>query len=96
LTIDIVTEKKWNLHDELIRRCGQAAKYCFQPTKFIYVVSYRPVHRKKRDQIDMWKWPLQIDEVLPTVPLALKGGPNNPLDLEATYQAALDNGGILE
>ncbi|MCE9531647.1 MAG: DUF4058 family protein [Planctomycetes bacterium] len=92
--VDIVTENKWNLHDELIQQCGQNATYCFEPATHIYVTSYRPVQRGKRSQIDLWKWPLQIGDVLPTVPLPLKGGPLHPLDLEATYLAALDKGGI--
>ncbi len=96
LIIDIVTEKKWNLHDELIRRCGQGAIYCYQPPTSIYVTAYRPAHRKKRNEIDLWKWPLQIDAALPTALLPLKGGPNHPLDLEATYLIALDKGGISE
>jgi hypothetical protein len=94
--IDVVTERKWNLHDELIHRCGQGAAYCFEAATPIYVVSYRPVHRGKRNEIDLWKWPLQLNEALPTAALPLKGGPIHALDLEMTYLAALDKGGLSE
>ena len=37
------------------------------------------------DQIDVWTFPLTLGGNLPIVPLALRGGPTVPLDLEGTY-----------
>jgi hypothetical protein len=51
-------------------------------------VAYRPARRKDGDQIDCWTAPLAVGQELPTMPLALRGGPTLPLELEATYMEA--------
>ncbi len=94
MIVDVVTERKANLHDELLKFLEQSDTFAMKPPSRIYVTSYRPVRRRKKDLIDLWKWTLRIDEPLPTAPLCLTGGPLHPLDLESTYMAALDNGGM--
>jgi len=42
-------------------------------------------HRQERNEIDVWPHLLTVGEVLPTLPLALRGHGCVPLDLEATY-----------
>lgn len=94
MVIDIVTDRRWNLHDELMKSMGQNDHFQMKPGSRIYVASYRPVRRRKKDLIDLWKYPLHLDESLPTAPICLQGGPIFPLDLDSTYLIALDKGGL--
>jgi hypothetical protein len=88
VVIDIVTERHWNLHNELVRIGQKGDKFLMAGDPPIYVTAYRPVHRNKEDLIDLWLWPLKVGEALPAVPLALKGYGCVRLDLEATYAEA--------
>ena len=49
---------------------------------------YRPARRESGDQIDCWPVRLAVGQGLPILPLALRGGPTLPLDLEASYTDA--------
>jgi hypothetical protein len=91
---DVVTSRRANLHDTLIRHMGEADKYLFPPDTPIYVAAYRPVRRADRNLIDFWPMPLTIGQPLPAVPLALKGFTTIALDLEATYVDALRNSNL--
>jgi hypothetical protein len=86
--VDVVTERRANLHDELIRLMGRPESFTFPGDSPLYVVAYRPARRKKGDQIDIWPTPLAVGQPLPTVPLALRGAGCVPLDLESTYTEA--------
>ena len=90
VVIDIVTERRWNLHNELIRRTEKEANLLMAGDPYLYVTAYRPTHRKEEDLIDMWLWPLTLGAALPAVPLALKGYGCVRLDLEATYAEACE------
>jgi hypothetical protein len=84
--VDVVTERHFNLHDELIRLLEQDARYRFPSESLLYAVAYHPVRRDPGgDQIDIWPLPVAIGQPLPTLPLALRGGPIVPIDLEMTY-----------
>lgn len=87
--VDIVTERHANLHDELVRlvECGE--KYRFPSASPLYAAAYHPVRRDPGgDQIDIWPVALAVGQSLPTVPLALRGGPAVPINLEMTYSEA--------
>ena len=72
---------------------GQAEPLPFpQPTP-TYCVSYHPVRRDEQNLIDAWPMTLEIGSELPTVPLPLKGSGLIALDLEATYETALEQSG---
>jgi hypothetical protein len=86
--IDIVTERHHNLHNELVRIAEHDDKFLMPDDQWIYTTAYRPVNRNKKDLIDLWPWPLKVGELLPTVPLALKGYGCVRLYLEATYMEA--------
>jgi hypothetical protein len=85
VTIDIVTSRRFNLHNELVRLLGQADTYLMAEETAIYTVAYRPARRSNVDQIDIWPTPLTVGGSLPVVPLALRGTRAIPLDLDATY-----------
>ncbi|HZV04073.1 MAG TPA: DUF4058 family protein [Gemmataceae bacterium] len=90
LIVDIVTERHQNLHDELINLCQQDAGYRFSsPPPSLYTVAYRPLRTEAEgDQIELRPAPLQLGGALPTMPLALRGGPIISVELERTYTMA--------
>jgi hypothetical protein len=86
--VDIVTERQANLHDELVRLLEQSEVFLFPGDAPLYAVAYRPARRPAGDQIDLWPVPLAVGEVLPVLPLALRGAAAVALDLEGTYAEA--------
>lgn len=87
--IDVVTERLANLHNELIDLLEQPQTFRFAEETPLYAASYRPSRQASADQIELWLNPLAVGQVLPTVPLALRGGPTVPVELEATYTEVL-------
>jgi hypothetical protein len=85
VVVDVVTQRLANLHDELIQLLGQPERFGFPRSAPLYAVAYHPFRRDDVDQIEFWPFSLAVGQVLPTVPLALRGGPTLALDLEATY-----------
>jgi hypothetical protein len=86
LIIDVVTERRANLHDELIQLLEQEAAYRFPGHSLLYSVAYRPLRTESAgDQIEIRPVALGLGETLPTMPLALRDGPLVLVDLEATY-----------
>jgi hypothetical protein len=91
VVVDIVTESRKNLHDEMVRLASYDPKFEFpEPTPHTYAVSYRPVRRAEQNLIDLWRWPLAVGAALPAVPLPLTGYGCVRLDLEATYAEACE------
>ncbi len=83
--IDIVTNRRGNLHDELVRLLGYGDEFLFPTGPPLYAVAYRPLRRGETNQTDVWLAPVAVGAALPILPLALRRGPCLPLDLEATY-----------
>ena len=83
--VDIVTERRTNLHDALLARLldGEAPPATNAP---LYAVAYRPVKREERSLFDIWPAVLAVGAPLPTLPLWLGDGLSVPVDLEATYE----------
>jgi hypothetical protein len=88
LIVDIVTERRANLHDGLVRLLGNAARYRFPHDSRVYTTAYHPIRRGKQELIDTWVEPLAVGQPLPTMPLPVRGLSILPLDLEATYTEA--------
>jgi hypothetical protein len=84
VTIDVVTERKANLHDELLRWLKAPADELAEDGS-LYAAVYRPVLRDKTPQIDVWAQPCAVGAALPTMPLRLTGDLFVPIDFEATY-----------
>jgi hypothetical protein len=91
VTLDIVTEKHFNLHNEFVRLMRQADPLFMPPDAHVYATAYRPARRNDENQIDVWTFPLAVGQPLPTVPLALRATTTVPLDLESTYAEARRN-----
>jgi len=86
LVVDVVTERQANLHDELIDLLEQESVFRFPSSAPLYCVAYHPRRTAPAgDQIELRRAPLALGNQLPTMPLALRGGPIVPVDLEGTY-----------
>jgi hypothetical protein len=88
LTVDIVTNHHFNLHNELVDVLRTSASYLMPAEVSIYAVAYRPARHEEENRIDLWPVALTIGERLPLLPLALRGAEPVPVDLEATYMDA--------
>jgi hypothetical protein len=88
IMIDIVTSRRANLHNELIRLLNVGETFELPADAGLYAVAYRPVLRKERPEIDVWPATFHLGESLPTLPLRLTGDLFVPVDFEAAYQEA--------
>jgi hypothetical protein len=88
LVVDVVTNRRANLHDEIVGLMLPAASFVFPGTPPLYASAYRPLHREEQDQIEAWLHPLGVGQELPTLPLALTAEVVLPINLEAAYVEA--------
>lgn len=84
LIIDVVTERKANLHTALLQRLDITDVAI--PLDALYTAAYHVIQRDHRSDLDIWYEELALDRALPTMPLWLRDGPCMPVELEATYQ----------
>ena len=85
LVVDVVTERRANLHDEIVRLMGMPDELRMPPDPPLYAAAYRPVLRDGRAEIDVWVNPFSVGDSLPTMPLRLIADYFVPVELEATY-----------
>lgn len=85
--VDVVTSRTANLHHELLETLRHASAVA-APQANLYAVSYQPVRRGERDEIDIWPAKLAIGEPLPQLPLGIGLDLFVPVDLESAYMAA--------
>jgi hypothetical protein len=88
ITVDIVTDRHFNLHNELISRLGLDSRFSMSEDDSIYTVAYRPIRRVEKNEIDAWPLTLSVGKQLPELPLALRRFRPIRLDLEAAYEDA--------
>jgi hypothetical protein len=88
IVMDVVTSRKANLHNEIMRLMNSADEFLLPAEVDLYAVAYRPVLREERAEIDLWKAPCAIGQPLPLLPLRLTGDLFVPVDFEAAYQEA--------
>jgi hypothetical protein len=86
--IDIVTNRRANLHNEMIQLMQAAENYLLPPETSLYAVAYRPLVRKSRKLIDLWPATFALSSTLPTLPLALTPELSVPVEFETTYTNA--------
>jgi hypothetical protein len=83
VVVDVVTERSADLHRELMQRLGISDT---GPRPVLAGSAYCPVQRDGKTMLDVWRQPIAVGQVLPTLPLWLRGGPYVPVELEATYE----------
>jgi hypothetical protein len=84
--IDVVSGRRANLHNDLLRLLGVNDGQAFMPDDvYLYAAAYRPALRAEQPQFDIWQQPCAVGEALPVMPLRLTGDLFVPIDFEATY-----------
>lgn len=84
--VDIVTERRKNLHRQLMERI------MFElpgPASDLYAAAYRVIHadaQRQESRLQVWEESLTLGSQLPVLPLFLRVGPMVAVDLNATYQ----------
>ena len=86
--VDVVTDRRANLHNELMRHLECPATLELPEVANLYTATYRPVQRGKRTELDVWTLPLAVGSPLPTMPLRLVADTFVPVELEFTYTEA--------
>ena len=81
--VDVVTDRRANLGDELIADLEPEAS---PSGDAIHAAADRPVERDGQARLDLWREPLAMASPLPTMPLWLRGALCLPVDLEGTYE----------
>ncbi len=85
VVVDAVTVPRFNLHNEMIELMGLAAPFLLETNPPTYAVGYQPAEEDEQAQILAWPHRVAVGELLPTVPLYLRGTGCIPLDLELSY-----------
>jgi hypothetical protein len=88
IIVDIVTSRRANLHNEILGVMEAADTLRLAPEVSLYAVAYRPLRRDGKDEIDVWRSTLALNQPLPTLPLSLRADLAIPVDFEATYAEA--------
>ena len=88
VVIDVVTERRANLHNHVVRAMRMPADLQLPPDGGLYAATYRPVVRAGRPEIDAWVSPFAVGDPLPTMPLRLVADYFVPVDFEAAYTDA--------
>lgn len=97
VTIDIVTSRQRNLHNELIHLMGSADSFLLLEGALL-AVAYRPSRRSHDENsgvVEIWHSELALGQPLGNIPLALDRGLFLPLDLDATYSEACERSRII-
>jgi hypothetical protein len=84
IMVDVVTNRRGNLHAELLNLLGQSAAAALVQTD-LYATAYRPSQRGEQGQLDIWVQALSVGQALSVLPLALRGAFLVPVNFEATY-----------
>lgn len=84
ILVDVVTERRANLHEELLGRLQAPAAAALKAD--LYAVSYRPVSLDGQTNLQVWPAALAVGQPFPTLPFGLRGGLCLPLNLGETYE----------
>jgi len=88
IVIDIITNRRANLHNEIMHLMEAAPDLNFPADVTLYTTAYRPARRQEHEEIDLWMRPLTVGAPLPVMPLRLTGDLFVAVDFEAAYQEA--------
>jgi hypothetical protein len=88
IVIDVVTERRANLHNQIARAMRMPGTVQLPPGTDLYAASYRPVVRAGEAEVDVWVAAFAVGDPLPTLPLRLVADYFVPVDFEAAYTDA--------
>ena len=88
MIVDLVTTRRANLHDEIVRLLDYPDTYEMERGTEQYAATYRPVSRNGELELEIWLNSFAVGDVLPTMPLRLLGDTFVPVDFEAAYLEA--------
>lgn len=81
IIIDVVTERRANLHEDLLELLDASQAAWESPTQ-LYAVAYRPVPLQTNQRIECWPQTLTLGQSLPILPMWLRLDLCLPLRLE--------------
>ena len=86
--VDVVTTKNFSLYASLMHRLGEPGP----PVDCLYAASFHPVTDRPGGEwkAEYWYRPLSVGGPLPTLPLFLRDGPTIELNLQASYDLAVE------
>jgi hypothetical protein len=84
VVVDIITERRANLHAELMDLLELGEKARAAADSDMYAVAYRAVAHDDKPRLEMWPTTLQVGAVLPTLPLWIGEERAVPVNLEAS------------
>lgn len=90
IIVDVVTERRDNLHSELMQLLNLPAELVEAGAFPLYAVAYRLKVQEEQQRLELWPEELQVGATLPTLPLWIGEDEAVPLDLEASYSAACE------
>lgn len=90
VVVDIITERRSNLHAELMDLLELGDEPKAPADSDMYAVAYRATNSNDRPRLEMWPAMLQVGSPLPTLPLWIGEDRAVPLDLEASYTATCE------
>ena len=85
VVMDVVTKYRANMHNELCTLFDLPAEAEMSGESALCAVSYRPVLRGGKPEIDIWTASFVLGDSLPTMPLRIVGDLFVPVEFEATY-----------
>jgi hypothetical protein len=95
--VDVVTVMHFNLYADLLEFIGHpnADRAMGTDPPTTYAASCRWVEVGRKTILQAWSHPLRVGQPLPTLPLWLAPGLVVPLDLDATYERACGDLGVV-
>ena len=86
--VDVVTKHNFSLYASLMHRLGEPGP----PVDCLYAASFHPVTDRPGGEwkAEYWYRPLSVGGPLPTLPLFLRDGPTIELNLQASYDLAVE------
>jgi hypothetical protein len=90
IVVDVVTERRDNLHRELMELLALPAAVSEAAAFPLYAVAYRLKVEEEKQRLELWPEALRVGAVLPTLPLWIGEDEAVPLDLEASYVTACE------
>jgi hypothetical protein len=88
VVLDVVTTRRTNMHDEIMRVMGAPDEFRMPADTDLYAVTYRPVIRDDRPDIDLWFRSFSLGDSIPTMPLRLVADLFLPVEFDPVYTEA--------